>query len=144
MSVLARFEYGKHKMKALIFERCSKRLPCSVCEKPRAQGMLVRHVMPTKKDTGICNECLVILSLGMSLKLNENGDLFGKFNPKAIVINSQRRRGYRKKKKVLNGKEKATETVSSGSESGPSPESAIESGDTAKVVKKTKRANKSD
>ena len=66
MSALVRFKTTHQYYKARVFEQASKRHICSVCNR-NDWGILVRHVAPDKKDVGICNQCLVRITLGRQI-----------------------------------------------------------------------------
>lgn len=93
MSQLIRFKIGKDKFytKAVIYERHSRKQECAVCGQ-RRWGILVRHKAPKKRpDTLICLECIVQISLGMTIELGE-GNQFGMFNESRFIGAAKRRR----------------------------------------------------
>ncbi len=93
MSQLIRFKIGTDDFftKAVIYERHSRKQECAVCGQ-RRWGILVRHKAPKKiKDTMICLECIVQISLGMTIDLGE-GNKFGRFNESRFIGAAKRRR----------------------------------------------------
>lgn len=63
MAQPVRFKTGEQKYKARIFEQGSQKRVCAICNEKKF-GVLVRHVFPEKKEVVVCNECLVLLTLG--------------------------------------------------------------------------------
>ena len=93
MSALVRFELKDVRYKARVFEHASRRYDCKCCGN-KAQGILVRHIDPVKKDTGICHECLVKLALEIKIQVGppQDGIRIEKYNPSSIVNDSKRRK----------------------------------------------------
>ena len=99
MSSLCRFKTGDVWYKARIFERASRKRECSCCQQTNF-GVLVRHKDPVKKDTLICDECIIKLSLGM--RIDVPGDpnvMFGIYPRKAHVVGKKRGPNRRKGRK---------------------------------------------
>lgn len=95
MSELVRFKIGEEdrrvQLKARIFELCSRKQNCVCCGNKR-RGMLIRHSEPKKKETLICHECIVMISLGMTIDIDAKKDsYFGLFSPKKIIADARRR-----------------------------------------------------
>jgi len=104
MSVLVRIKTERVLYKARIYERCSKKQNCSVCGR-RADGLLVRHTAPEKKDTGICNECIVRITLGRQITVEGKTDIkFGEHPRKPQVAG--KKRGRHKKPGIKPGGER--------------------------------------
>ena len=68
MSSLVRFKIDDKQYKALIYERSSSRHECSCCRRLK-YGVLVRLVEPVKKDTLICEECMVQIVTGQTIRV---------------------------------------------------------------------------
>ena len=74
--------------KARIYTVTRKRL-CSCCEQKK-DTILIRHIKPEKKDTFICHECIVRMSLGQTIDMGK-GVFYGKHSPKEIIKAAPRR-----------------------------------------------------
>lgn len=107
MSELVRFKTDDNKrVKVRIFERASRKRVCVCCGR-RTWGMAFRHLAPNKiPDTLICYECLVKISLGITIQIDKDNK-FGIFSESKIV-NSFRRRG-KNKPGPLAGQSKSTQ-----------------------------------
>ena len=90
MSSLCRFKIGDVWHKARIFERASNKRNCSCCGE-RKFGILVRHSNPDKKDTLICDECIIKLSLGQRIDVPGNPDVMFGIYPRKRHIEGKKR-----------------------------------------------------
>lgn len=90
MSTLARFKILNTWYKARIFERASRKRDCACCGQ-RKFGVLIRHIDPVKKDTLICEECIVKLSLGRRIDvIGKPNVMFGLYPRKQHVVGKKR------------------------------------------------------
>ena len=64
MAELLRFRIGEVLYKARIFERGSLKQECSCCGERRF-GLLLRFIVPIKREKLICHECVVKLAMGL-------------------------------------------------------------------------------
>lgn len=64
-------------IKSRIFERGSRKHPCMICGE-RKFGVLIRHIAPVKKETLICDECIILMSLGKEIVVGKK--VFGLYS----------------------------------------------------------------
>lgn len=58
---LVRTKIGDARMRIQIYDRGSRKIPCVVCGE-KNYGILLRIGSPTKKDVGICDQCVCELA----------------------------------------------------------------------------------
>lgn len=90
MSELVRFKTGpegkQEYLKARIYERCSRKLPCACCGTTKIRVMLIRFSEPIKKDFGICHECILLMAFGRTIIIDKKADIrYGRFSPREII-----------------------------------------------------------
>ena len=92
MGQLVSFKIGDDEFltKARIILEHSRKQICAVCGNKR-WGVLVRHQAPKKiKDTLVCLECVVQISLGLPIQVDEKIK-FGPYNKNQIINDAVRR-----------------------------------------------------
>lgn len=115
MSHLVQIKEGRRTVKkARIYEQGSRKHDCMCCGK-RKFGVLIRHIAPVKKDTLICDECIILISLGEEIVV-DGETKFGPYSKKRIISSARRRpkqkRGA-KKKSATTAKSKSAATSTS-------------------------------